>query len=102
MDNFFPPGFWRTVVMLGTTVFVVLGVDLLFGAKLVAFLSKFMNRKFQVDRLIVQALTELKQRSDKEFDVDHSLMHGWGRIVMSGVLIFGSALILTLLLPRLH
>ena len=101
MDNFFPPGFWRAVAMVGTIVFFVFGVDLLFGARFVSFLSNAVNRKFHVDQVVVQALTDLKKTSDKEFDVDHSLMHGWGRFVMSGLLIFGAAVILMLLLPHL-
>ena len=102
MDNFFPPGFWKTVAMIGMVVFFILGVDMFLGARMVIFLSKIFNRKFSVDQIMVQALTELKKTSDKEFDVDRSLMSGWGRFVMSGLLVFGGAIILVLLLPSLR
>ena len=101
MVNIFPPGFWRGVVMIGMTLFFVLGVDLVLGARLVIFLSRTMNRKFLYDQFIVKALSDLKKGSDKEFDVEHSMMYGWGRIVMGGLLLFGGALILMSLLPRL-
>ena len=101
MSDFFPPGFWKAVVASGMVVFFVLGVDLLFGARFVSFLSRYTNRKFHVDQMVVQALNELKKKSDKEFDVDRSLMSGWGRIVMGGLLVFGGAFMLMALLPRL-
>ena len=101
MVQFIPPGFWKTVAMMGMALFFVLGVDMLLGAKMVMFLSKTVNRKFNVDKTLMQALTELKKTSDKEFDVDKSLLYGWGRFVMSGLLIFGGAVILTSLLPSL-
>ena len=102
MVNYFPPGFWKTVAMMGMTLFFVLGVDMLLGARLVIFLNKTVNKKFNVDGMLMQALTELKKGSDKEFDVDRSLMRGWGRFVMSGLLLFGGAIILMSVLPNLR
>ena len=101
MDNFFPPGFWKTVAMSGMVVFFVLGADLLLGARLVVFLGKTCNKKFSVDAFLIKALAELKKTSDKEFDCESSLLHGWGRFVLSGLLFFGGAVILMSLLPRL-
>lgn len=101
MNNFFPPGFWKMVAEIGMVVFFVLGVDLLVGSRLVTHMSRTMNKKFHVDQIVVHALEALKKNSDKEFDVDHSLLHGWGRFVMSGLLLFGGALILFSLLPRI-
>ena len=101
MENLFPPGFWRTTALLGMLVFFALGVDLMLGARFITFLNHLFNRKFHVDEAIVQALTEFKRKSDKEFDLDKSLMRGWGRFVMSGLLIFGGALIFMMLLPNL-
>jgi hypothetical protein len=101
MENFFPPGFWKTVATLGMIVFFAFGVDLLFGARFVSFISVTLNKKFHVDQAIVQALNDLKKKSDREFDVDRSIMHGWGRFVMGGLLIFGGAFVLLSLLPRL-
>ena len=101
MGSFFPVGFWKTVAEIGMVVFFIFGVDLFLGARLVVFLSRICNRKFHVDQIVVQALAELKKTSDKEFDVEQSLLHGWGRIVMAGLLIFGGAIIMISLLPRL-
>jgi hypothetical protein len=83
-------------------VFFVFGVDLMFGARLVRFLSETANRKFQVDQAIIHALHELKKASDREFDVDSSLIRGWGRFVVSGLLFFGAVMILVNLLPKIH
>jgi hypothetical protein len=101
MPNFFPPGFWKTVAELGMLIFFIFGVDLLLGARLVRFLNGSLNKRFQVDQQIINALQDLKKRSDKEFDVDNSLMHGWGRLVMIGLLLFGAALIFLSVLPNL-
>ena len=101
MENFFPPGFWKTLALLGMVLFFALGVDLMLGARFIKGLNNFLNKKFRVDEAVVEALTEFKRKSDKEFDLDKSLMRGWGRFVMSGLLIFGAALILMLLLPNL-
>ena len=102
MVNYFPPGFWRTVATTGMVIFFVFGVDMFLGARMVMFLSKTVNRTFNVDRMLMQALTELKKTSDKEFDLDRSLMHGWGRIVMGGLLIFGGMILLLSVLPNLR
>ena len=101
MVDFFPPGFWKTVAMLGMILFFVLGIDLLVGARLVGFLSRVLNRKYQVDHAIVKVLTELKKNSDREYDVDRPMISGWGRFVVSGILFFGAAIILMNLMPRL-
>lgn len=98
----FPPGFWPTVALIGMVVFCVFGVDLLMGAKLMLTIGRVVNKKIEIDRIIMDALSGLKKASDKEYDLDHSLMHGWGRFVMSGLLFFGAALILINLLPRIH
>ena len=100
--DFFPPGFWKTVAMSGTVVFFAMGVDLLFGARGMAFLGRMVNKKFHVDQIVVQALDTIKKNSDKEFDTERSLMGGWGRLLVSGVLIVGSAMMLILLVPKLH
>ena len=101
MESLFPPGFWKTVALLGMLVFFALGVDLMLGARFITFLNNFFNKKFHVDEAVMQALTEFKRKGDKEFDLDKSLMRGWGRFVMSGLLIFGGALIFMMLLPSL-
>lgn len=102
MSDFFPPGFWSTVATVGMVVFFIFGVDLLFGSKLVSALSRVVNKRYQVDQAVVQALQELKKMSDREFDMEHALLHGWGRFVMSGLLLFGAALILLNVLPRIR
>ena len=101
MVEFFPAGFWKTVAMIGMILFIVLGLDLLVGARLVTFLGRTLNRKFHYDEIIVKALSDLKRGSDREFDIDRSILSGWGRFVMSGVLFFGAAIILMNLMPRL-
>ncbi len=101
MANFFPPGFWSTVATIGMIVFFVLGLDLFFGAKLMTFLSAKLNKSFQVDKIIMRALEDLKSTSDKHFDVDKSIIQGWGRFVMGGMLLFGAALIFLQILPNL-
>ena len=102
MVQCFPPGFWKSVAMLGMAVFFVLGVDMFMGARLVTFLNRVVNKKYNVDGVLMQALKELKKTSDQEFDLDHSLLHGWGRFVMSGLLLFGGAMILLSVLPNLR
>jgi len=91
MVDYIPAGFWKTLAMMGMGVFFVLGVDMFLGARMVTFLSKTVNRKFNVDRMLVNALSELKRPATRNSDLDRSLMNGWGRFVMSGLLIFGGA-----------
>lgn len=101
MVDFFPPGFWKTVAMIGMVIFFVLGFDLLMGARFVRLLSRTMNKKFHYDQAIVKVLSDLKKTSDREYDVDAPMLNGWGRFVVSGVLFFGAAIILMNLMPRL-
>ena len=101
MADFFPPGFWRVITIVGSAIVFSVGVDLLLGARLVSFLSQTMNRKFHVDPTVIKALSDLKENSDKEFDTERTLLHGWGRFVASGVLLFCAVLMVTALIPRL-
>lgn len=101
MINIFPPGFWSTTATIGMVIFFVLGVDLFFGAKIMSFLSSRLNKSFQVDKMIMHALEDLKNTSDKHFDVDKSLVSGWGRFVMGGMLLFGACTLLLQVIPNL-
>lgn len=96
---YIPNGFWAGVAVTGMVIFLVFGVDLLFGAKLMSRVSRTVNKRFQVDQMIVQALDELKKTSDREFDVESSILRGWGRFVMAGLLLFSAALLLINVLP---
>lgn len=101
MVEFFPPGFWKTVAMLGMILFFILGADLLAGARLTSFLSRTLNRRYQVDQAIAKVLANLQKSSDREYDVDRSMLAGWGRFVISGLLFFGAAMLLLNVMPRL-
>lgn len=96
-----PPGFWPAVVMIGLVIFLVFGLDLIFGARLMTRVSRRVNKSFQVDQMIIRALDELKKTSDREFDVESSILHGWGRFVMGGLLLFGAGMLLINVLPVL-
>ena len=102
MVEFFPVGFWKTVAMAGMVLFFILGVDLLLGARMVGAFGRILNQKFQFDQIIVKVLSDIKRSSDREYDVDHSVLNGWGRFVLSGILFFGAVTILMNLLPRLQ
>ena len=99
MEGFIPQGFWSTLALMGMAVFFVFGVDLIFGAKLIRSVNHMVNKRFHVDQAIVNALADLKKKSDREFDVDQSLTQGWGRFVMSGLLFFGAAMLLLNVIP---
>ena len=98
MSDFFPHGFWPAVIMSGMVVFAVFGVDLLFGAKLVLGVSRTVNKTFHVDQAVIRLLESLKKASDQEYDMENTLLKGWGRFVAGGVLI-GAAFLLFNLLP---
>ncbi len=101
MVNFFPEGFWKTVAMIGMVLFFIFGLDVLLGARLVSFLNKVTGRRFHVDQAMVRALSDIKKTVDREYDVEHSMLRGWGRFVVSGSLFLGAALILLVLMPLL-
>jgi hypothetical protein len=101
MADFFPPGFWRAAVWLAMAVFSVLGVDMLFGSRLMLFMSQTMNKKIHIDQMVVSALAAFKDKSDREFDTERSLLYGFGRVVVSGILFVSVFLMFSLLLPRL-
>ncbi len=101
MADFFPPGFWRVAVLATMCVFSILGVDMLLGSRLMLFLGQTMNKKIHIDELVVNALATFKQKSDREFDTERSLLHGVGRFVVSGILFVSVYLMFSLLLPRL-
>ena len=100
MSEFFPHGFWPMVVMIGMGIFTVFGVDLVFGAKLVKNVSRMVNKSFHVDQAVINLLEALKRNSDREYDMENTLLQGWGRFVAGGVLI-GAAFLLFNLLPSL-
>ena len=102
MFDFIPSGFWAAIAMIGMIIFLVFGLDLLiFRARVIALVGRIVNKRFQVDQMIMNALGELKKTSDREFNVEHSIMTGWGRFVMSGLLLFGAALLMMFVLPAI-
>ncbi len=101
MADFFPPGFWRAAVWLAMVVFTVLGVDMLFGSRLMLSMGRTMNKKIHIDQLVVNALAAFKDKSDREYDTEKSLLHGFGRIVVSAILFVSVFLMFSMLLPRL-
>ena len=101
MGSFFPHGFWFGVAIFGMVSFLVFGVDLLvFKARMVSGLSRFVNKSFHVDQTVIRMLESLKRASDREFDMEQSLLGGWGRSVC-GVVLIGAAFLLYNLLPVL-
>lgn len=102
MEGFFPQGFWPGVAMIGMVVFLVFGLDLLFGARLVLGMSRLVNRKFQFDQAMIHALERLKKASDREYDMEGPLLKGWGRFVMSGLLFFGASMLFVNVILKLR
>ncbi len=101
MADFFPPGFWKATVLCTMVVLSVLGLDMLLGSRLMIFMGQTMNKKVHIDDIVVKGLAALKNKSDKEFDTESSLLRGVGRIVVSGILFACVYLMFSLLLPRL-
>lgn len=101
MDGFFPPGFWKVAVWLTMALFTVLALDMLFGSRLMLFMGRTMNKKIHIDQVVVNALAAFKNRSDREFDTEKSLLHGSGRMVVSAILFISVFLMFSLLLPKL-
>lgn len=101
MTDFFPAGFWPGMTIFGTAVCIVFGVDILFGSKFMRFMSRTANQKFHVDQIVVNALQKLKNASDHEFDTESPLTRGWGRFVVSGILLAGAGMMVLTLLPVL-
>ena len=101
MGDFFPHGFWMSVAMFGMVSFFLFGVDLLvFKARMVVGLSRFVNKSIHVDQMVIRMLEGLKRASDREFDMEQSLLGGWGRSVC-GIVLIGTAFLLYNLLPSL-
>ena len=95
-----PSGFWSTMAFIGMLICLVFSIDLLLGAKLMRFLGLVVNRKYHVDQNISHALQELEKASDREYDLDATLLSGWGRVVMSGLLFVGAIMLLINVIPK--
>lgn len=94
-------GFWKAVATSGMVIFFIFGLDLMLGGRLITALNKFLNRKYEVDKALVNVLKKVREGTDREFNTDRSLMNGWGRFVMAGLLVFGGLFILISILPQL-
>ena len=94
-------GFWKTMATSGMVIFFIFGLDLIFGGRLITFLNKFFNQRYDVDKDIVKTLKKFQEGTNKEFNTDRALMQGWGRFVMAGLLVFGGIFVLISVLPYL-
>ena len=101
MVDIFPPGFWKVTVIAAMAVFSIVAMDLLFGSRLIGWLSQTMNKKIHIDQIVVNALASLKKSSDQEFNMEGALLRGTGRFVASAILFLCVYLMLAFLLPRL-
>ena len=101
MADFFPQGFWISVSIVGIVIFLLFGTDLLlFKARFSTSVGRLVNKSFHVDEIVIRTLEGLKKASDHEFNIENSLLGGWGRFVVGAVLI-GAAFLLYNLLPSL-
>ena len=94
--------FIRNMAISGMAIFFIFGVDLALGGRFIGFLNKFLNRRYDVDGAIANTLNKLKQGIDKEINTDSSLSTGWGRFVLSGLLIFGGLFMMLSVLPQIR
>ena len=94
-------GFIRNMAISGMAIFFIFGADLALGGRLIGFLNKFLSRRYDVDGAIANTLKKLKRGIDKEINTDIPLTTGWGRFVLSGLLIFGGLFMMLSVLPQI-
>ena len=89
----------KNVGLFCVGLFVVVGLDLLLGAKLTIGLGNFFNRKVDMDQLVMRWLTGLRQTGDREIRIDKTILETRLRVFF-GLLLFVPATLLLMVIFR--
>ena len=71
-------------------LFLLVGLDLILGAKLTNKIGNLMNKKVNIDNFALQFLAGMRKSGDKEIDVDNVLLRSKMRTLVGGILLVSS------------
>jgi hypothetical protein len=83
----------RIFNIFASVVGVLVGLDLIFGGRMISLVNKVLNKTFELDKVVAKAFNSLKGRLDKEVTLERALFQTKIRIIV-GVLIILTAGIL--------
>lgn len=77
----------RIVGLSAGVVGILVGIDLLCGARVLLALKRFFDRTFDIDELIIRATSTFRKTLDSVFNSDEVLLKGRRRVVLGIALI---------------
>ena len=91
----------RTAAMGGVVLFCLVGVDLILGARLMNFLGRTFNKRFDLDKLILLALSGFRQGTEaKVMNVDEAMQKARARVFVGVLLLIPAFLLITFVVLR--
>lgn len=79
---------------------ILVGLDLLCGAKVICRLRKILDRAFNIDQIILRILTVIREKLDYGVYIDDVIIKTKPRLVLGTILLVFSVLMILLIVTR--
>lgn len=100
MDNLVVLEFIRKIIYFISIAGILVGLDLLLGAKVTANLKKMLDEMtFNVDNMLIRISSLFRKTIDKSIDVDSSIIKTRARVIL-GFLFIAISVVMILLVIR--
>lgn len=90
----------KYTAIFASIVGILVGLDLLFGAKVICRLRKILDRVFNIDQKILRILNAIREKLDYGVYIDDVIIKTKPRIVLGTILLVFSVLMILLIVTR--
>lgn len=89
-----------SISIFASIVGILVGLDLLCGAKVICRLRKILDRVFNIDQIILRILTVIREKLDYGVYIDDVIIKTKPRLVLGTILLVFSVLMILLIVTR--
>jgi hypothetical protein len=100
MDEMILQTILRKISIFASTIGMLVGLDLLLGAKTILFFKNILDRIFNVDKIIIKVSSFFRKTLDKEFYFDQLITKTKLRIFLGVLFLIISALMISFVMTK--
>jgi len=90
-------GIFKNISIFGAIVSFLVGLDLLFGARVICALRKILDKMFNIDQSIIRILAGVRKGLDRGLYIDDAIIKTKIRVILGAILLLLSILIILLI-----
>lgn len=88
---------FRSISIFGAILSFLVGLDLLFGARVICALRKVLDKMVNIDQTIIKILSGARERLDRGLYIDDAIIKTKARVILGAILLLLSMLIILLI-----